>query len=110
MKTGIWVFAVPVATDQSLNDTNLGVIVAQVLAIEEPDLKAAPSAETDAKLGTLDAALFEISGVRKTGGDWKGRMLAAVQQDSFLMVMYGSSAAAAWVPAVQALIPQLPSP
>lgn len=89
LRTGLWLFAVPIPTDQSLEAADLGVVVAQILASDEPGLKATPASETNAKLGSLDAATFEIEGQRRETGDWRGRMLVAVQEDNYLVATYG---------------------
>lgn len=89
LQAGVWVFAVPIPTDQSLDTAHLGVVVAQVLTSDEPGLKATASKEPDAVLGKLPATRFEVQGKRRVAGDWRGRMLVAVQDDSYLVVVYG---------------------
>ena len=89
LNTGLWLFAVPIPTDQSLEKASLGMVVGRVISSDEPGLEATPASEPGGVLGSLDAAVFEIEGQRRETGDWRGRMLVAVQEDNFLVATYG---------------------
>jgi S1-C subfamily serine protease/Tfp pilus assembly protein PilF len=88
-KRGMWVYAFPIPTDEQLDASNLTVLISHLLTAKEPGLSVNQKAKVAAELGTLKAVAMSSEGTRAKGGNWKGRVLVAVQDDSYLVCSYG---------------------
>ena len=84
--TGLWVTLAPISTDDDLQQDDAKILVEQTLAAESPGLTTQNPA--DAKLGGLPGTLLELRG-KHNGGNWRGQMIVAIQNESFLIVRYG---------------------
>jgi len=88
-KRGIWVYAFPIPTDEQLEAADLTVLIRHLLTLKEPGLTVNQKAKAAGTLGALKAVSMPSQGRRDKGGAWQGRVLVAVQEDSYLVVHYG---------------------
>lgn len=93
IRKGIWIFAVPIPTDESLEGSSVASLVSQLLISGEPDLKATNLPDVKANLGKLNVSSLDITGRRTASGPWRGRMLVAIEEEQFIVVMYGAAPA-----------------
>jgi hypothetical protein len=86
---GLWVFAVPIPSDEELNAKHIAGLVSILLTAREPGLKVALEDRKEVKLGTLPGAAMTVAGKRSRTIPWLGELRVAVQEDNFLVVHYG---------------------
>ena len=85
-KAGLWIFAVPIATDQGLDETKVARLVGRIISGEEPGLTFSP--ETVDASGVRASA---VKGTHSTGGAWEGTLrVLMLSKEFFVAACYGA--------------------
>jgi hypothetical protein len=85
-KAGLWIFAVPIATDRGLDETKVAGLVQRIIAGEEPGLTISP-ATADA----TGARASAIKGTHSAAGAWEGILrVLTLSKEFFVAGCYGA--------------------
>lgn len=94
MRSGMWIYTVPIPTDDQLEPAMLIPMVSGLITGPEPRLKLAVDRKADIAvgMGKLKGVAVDVSGRRGKTGDWRGQVVIVVSEDHFLAVHFGGPA------------------
>ena len=88
-KAGLWVYTIPIPTDDQLEPALLIPLVSNLITGPEPRLKLAADRRAPADLGGVKGIVVDVSGRRAKAGEWRGQVVIAVAQDHCLALHFG---------------------
>lgn len=94
MGRGMWIYTVPIPSDDQLEPALLIPMVNGLITRAEPRLKLASDRATEMAVGMGKAKgiAVDVGGRRGKTGDWRGQVVIVVSEDHFLAVHFGGPA------------------
>lgn len=94
MRAGIWIYTVPIPSDDQLEPALLIPMVNGLITGAEPRLKLASDRATEMAVGMGKAKgiAVDVTGRRAKIGDWRGQVVIVVSEDHFLAIHFGGAA------------------